>query len=102
MVRQIQIIGGNAHMLLNRYRISIHYKEVTVYAHRYAIPTKTHIEELQEFLKTEFPHASNKFTVTRITTKKVDLSVIDLSDDKRVKRLKLQFVKHQIEKGLTQ
>lgn len=87
-------------MLLNSYRISIHYKEATVYAYRYAIPTKTHLYELQEFLKSEFPHSSKKFDIVKITTKNVDLTPIDFSDEQRVKRLKLHFVKQQIEKGL--
>lgn len=51
-----------------------------------------------EYLKTEFPDSSN-LKVERITSKKVDLTVIDFADDARVKSLKLQYVKHQLEKG---
>lgn len=86
-------------MLLNKYRIFIYYKEVTVYAYRYAIPYETHIDDMLEYLKSEFSHAEN-FKIERITRKKVDLDCIDMYNDKTIHNLKLQFVKHQIEKGL--
>lgn len=85
-------------MLLNNYRIILQYNDVIVYAYRYAIPKKSHVKDMIEYLKTEFPHACN-LKVERISSKKVDLTVIDFADDERVKSLKLQYVKHQLEKG---
>lgn len=85
-------------MILNKYLIELDYGVSTVRLIRYCIPSESVVDDLKEWLSVQHPEVLG-IKIFKVTNKKVDLCAIDLTNESTVKRLKLQYVKYQLEKG---